>query len=292
MLPFLYKEVGISIHAPRVGRDSYARRRESRQGRFNPRAPCGARRSVGVPEEFVELFQSTRPVWGATNTTCLGCCFPKFQSTRLVWGATTVVSGVHYATDVSIHAPRVGRDTARATSATQRRVSIHAPHAGRDKMRKAFHKLLTLSIHAPHAGRDHHSSCIMVLPSPFHSTRPMRGATLGVSRSAYQNYVSIHAPRVGRDIVIIDFLHNSASFNPRAPCGARPLVRRSRNGAVEFQSTRPVWGATRLFLVLFRYPCVSIHAPRVGRDRARNAPIAANSMFQSTRPVWGATVEK
>ena len=123
-----------------------------------------------------------------------------------------------------------------------------------------------LSIHAPHAGRDHHSSCIMVLPSPFQSTRPMRGATLGVSRSAYQNYVSIHAPRVGRDIVIIDFLHNSASFNPRAPCGARPNSSEFCRYYYRFQSTRPVWGATSYLF----------------NENRR-------SEFQSTRPVWGAT---
>ena len=35
---------------------------------FNPRAPCGARRFVRLPwTERVQAFQSTRPVWGATE---------------------------------------------------------------------------------------------------------------------------------------------------------------------------------------------------------------------------------
>ena len=80
-------------------------------------------------------------------------------------------------------------------------------------------------------------------------------------------HISIHAPRVGRDraarrlakAVILN-------FNPRAPCGARPLPVHRADRLVQFQSTRPVWGAT--------FQIGSILVPRA---------------FQSTRPVWGAT---
>ena len=34
---------------------------------------------------------------------------------------------------------------------------------------------------------------------------------------------------------------------------------------------------------------ISIHAPRMGRDDARSAPVLRLLLFQSTRPVWGAT---
>ena len=33
-------------------------------------------------------------------------------------------------------------------------------------------------------------------------------------------------------------------FNPRAPCGARPVLEPGPVIVVQFQSTRPVWGAT------------------------------------------------
>ena len=33
-----------------------------------------------------------------------------------------------------------------------------------------------------------------------------------------------------------------------------------------FQSTRPVWGATRLEAVFVLFHIISIHAPRMGRD--------------------------
>ncbi|EEQ48794.1 hypothetical protein HMPREF0908_0822 [Selenomonas flueggei ATCC 43531] len=36
--------------------------------------------------------------------------------------------------------------------------------------------------------------------------------------------------------------------------------------------------------------CVSIHAPRVGRDLRRRSANPLFVLFQSTRPVWGATI--
>ena len=57
--------------------------------RFNPRAPCGARHVSDLAFDLFEgEFQSTRPVWGATEGTQQNLCL------------------LH----VSIHAPRVGRD--------------------------------------------------------------------------------------------------------------------------------------------------------------------------------------
>ena len=63
----LLQRIGISIHAPHAGRDwvnmgdSYATRSD-----FNPRAPCGARRSQILTPADISLFQSTRPMRGAT----------------------------------------------------------------------------------------------------------------------------------------------------------------------------------------------------------------------------------
>ena len=55
-------------------------------------------------------------------------------------------------------------------------------------------------------------------------------------------------------------------FNPRAPCGARPLHDGTQRPIATFQSTRPVRGATELLLDPKRAHNVSIHAPRAGRD--------------------------
>ena len=55
-------------------------------------------------------------------------------------------------------------------------------------------------------------------------------------------------------------------FNPRAPCGARQNLYTHDTEDMQFQSTRPVWGATIHEIGLYDLVAVSIHAPRVGRD--------------------------
>ena len=77
---------------------------------FNPRAPCGARRSFVRRLPSGSAFQSTRPVRGATSR-----CRPSrkkqtFQSTRPVRGATATLNNIKYRSLISIHAPRAGRD--------------------------------------------------------------------------------------------------------------------------------------------------------------------------------------
>ena len=58
----------------------------------------------------------------------------------------------------------------------------------------------------------------------------------------------------------------SAYFNPRAPCGARQTRIEFASDNIKFQSTRPVWGATKAEIEYL-----------------------TSEIFQSTRPVWGAT---
>ena len=101
----------ISIHAPRVGRDRGWRSHGRTRNYFNPRAPCGARPGVVLGRPWSEKFQSTRPVWGATSQASTLYRTDVFQSTRPVWGATAFLSMVYTSTPISIHAPRVGRDS-------------------------------------------------------------------------------------------------------------------------------------------------------------------------------------
>ena len=109
----LFQTIGlfvVSIHAPRVGRDfSYVHFEEESEC-FNPRAPCGARRAKSPGVLPSTLFQSTRPVWGATNPFDVTKREMQFQSTRPVWGATGCAGCHSPHLSVSIHAPRVGRD--------------------------------------------------------------------------------------------------------------------------------------------------------------------------------------
>ena len=129
-------DIGISIHAPRVGSDRIAISLTCLISYFNPRSPCGERLSpswhwpsrlyfnprspCGERRGFCAFwtdgfprFQSTLPVWGATSALPAGASgSARFQSTLPVWGATdTTAMAVDYIY-ISIHAPRVGSDAA------------------------------------------------------------------------------------------------------------------------------------------------------------------------------------
>ena len=214
---------------------------------FNPRAPCGARHLTLWRPSYITLFQSTRPVWGATVTCCANHpIITLFQSTRPVWGATLKRRLLDGRTFISIHAPRVGRDPEAAAAHKDEQISIHAPRVGRDSHCAADGAGNGISIHAPRVGRDH--------ARPHQS--PVR-------------HISIHAPRVGRDRLSPSAPGGHRYFNPRAPCGARPSRTPPVISCRIFQSTRPVWGATSRSAISKCFDRISIHAPRVGRDQKR-----------------------
>ena len=61
------EDARVSIHAPRAGRDRLLDVWRVQGRRFNPRAPCGARRASVAHRGASDRFQSTRPVRGATH---------------------------------------------------------------------------------------------------------------------------------------------------------------------------------------------------------------------------------
>ena len=160
--------------------------------------------------------------------------------------------------NISIHAPRAGRDSASMThffasplfqSTRPMRgatvgpgdiPAIEKPFQSTHPMRGATSNTPTppidhgISIHAPHAGRDEESVAMSRDKAIFQSTRPMRGAT----NSSFQRYFFCHY------------------FNPRAPCGAR---RRNCNSMGQVHK-------------------ISIHAPHAGRDcqAAHREPYCTN----------------
>ena len=79
----------ISIHAPRAGRDQNSVIMWPERLNFNPRAPCGARLITIGLFLLTSVFQSTRPVRGATEY--------RYKPNMV--------------TGISIHAPRAGRDS-------------------------------------------------------------------------------------------------------------------------------------------------------------------------------------
>ena len=147
---------------------------------------------------------------------------------------------------VSIHAPRTGRDLGQMSQVSQvLGFNPRAPYGARPVSPAWADDVPVVSIHAPRTGRDR-----------------------AEPRRAPLRLVSIHAPRTGRDLPS----HGAPprgirGFNPRAPYGARHDSESACRAMREFQSTRPVRGATEW---------------GVGKTYYIE--------FQSTRPVRGATI--
>ena len=120
----------------------------------------------------------------------------------------------------------------------------------------------------PLRGATCHHGTVHRRAAPFQSSRPLRGAThldsghnaIGIisilaplaGRDVYgvDDYmaakISILAPLAGRDFPIASATPPPRYFNPRAPCGARPLAVLPRLLLDIFQSSRPLRGATKL----------------------------------------------
>ena len=169
----------ISIHAPRVGRDRGHRTRWSRPS----------------------IFQSTRPVWGATA----------------IRGARARAEAI------SIHAPRVGRDKGRGENlVVTLDISIHAPRVGRDCGRHhTDDRAKRFQSTRPVWGATWDQITDMAA-AVFQSTRPVWGATVSVT--CCERAVSYFNPRAPcgarhQHLQLRALWHH---FNPRAPCGARP----------------------------------------------------------------------
>ena len=145
----------------------------------------------------------------------------------------------------------------------------------------------------------------------FQSTLPVWGATRADALLAQHLAISIHAPRVGSDFGALEHEqrreisihaprvgsdHAGAApppwhrnFNPRSPCGERPVAAIWIRRSGVFQSTLPVWGATRRSPR--RWCRSSYFNPRspCGERPLLFWPYSRPYSFQSTLPVWGAT---
>ena len=262
---------------------------------------------------FVALFQSTLPVWGATQRLLL--TLPE----ELNFNPRSPCGERHLPTRPGLlykyfnpRSPCGERQDQTSRKTPEKRFQSTLPVWGATIGIILVVLLPPISIHAPRVGSD-----VILMQSGFwtvfQSTLPVWGATVSeIIHAARRVPISIHAPRVGSDQDTLD-------------AGAEHR---------EFQSTLPVWGATPVFpdetvgnkisihaprvgsdgtflplsgsSVNFnpRSPCgerqgkragaassiiISIHAPRVGSDSLSLPPPPVQAGFQSTLPVWGAT---
>ena len=192
-----------------------------------------------------------------------------FQSTLPVWAATYNGAKCHTPCyDFNPRCPCGQRPGRRIITIDSNLISIHAARVGSDfDNLLPFTVKLSISIHAARVGSD----------------------TGRQQRSTEQGYFNPRCPCGQRRIRAVVKPEECKYFNPRCPCGQRLVtvkkqdltgisIHAARVGSdylnsriyrrtIGFQSTLPVWAATR---VLYR--------------------IMSKNTFQSTLPVWAATV--
>ena len=167
----------ISIHAPLAGRDAMATCAVAEAWHFNPRAPCGARLRVVKGYNMTYKFQSTRPLRGATWSSCRVPCRATYFNPRAPCGARLDAEGSWSFHKISIHAPLAGRDTKLRVSPPTQKISIHAPLAGRDiTLRLMLYGSIYFNPRAPCGARPFAPNASPTA-ARFQSTRPLRGAT-------------------------------------------------------------------------------------------------------------------
>ena len=137
----------------------------------------------------------------ATIKTMVVCCYFIYFNPRVPCGTRHNELLPQPLDNISIHASHAGRDDEVFEKVLGFFISIHASHAGRDDADAVLiPRVVYISIHASHAGRD----CVPL------------------DRSS-RILISIHASHAGRDSwhgLDGSISHN---FNPRVPCGTRPL---------------------------------------------------------------------
>ena len=163
------------------------------------------------------------------------------------------------------------------------------PCGVRPDNRECVRQLQPISIHAPRVG------CDIISKAKKREGRisihaPRVGCDL-VAASCIPtiSLISIHAPRVGCDDFDFAIIKATEGFQSTHPVWGATRSKSFRLRLSRFQSTHPVWGATQAHHPV---PCthpISIHAPRVGCDVNLPSNGSNDPLFQSTHPVWGAT---
>ena len=77
---------------------------------FNPRTPYGVRRVLDAVLRLHDDFNPRTPYGVRHKSILLAVCTVAFQSTHPVWGATQTAEKYARKLEISIHAPRMGCD--------------------------------------------------------------------------------------------------------------------------------------------------------------------------------------
>ena len=202
------------------------------------------------------------------NNNCTQRKVWEFQSTHPLRGATRFPARACSCNCISIHAPLAGCDSASPATmaATSAYFNPRTPcgvrqRCGRNRVpeRRNFNPRTPCGVRPGFFAR-------LLYIIRFQSTHPLRGATLSDSRMfSSVGFQSTH-PLRGATSQFNRLCKQPYHFNPRTPCGVRPLTARCPLIAILFQSTHPLRGATSLLCHDERLLGISIHAPLAGCD--------------------------
>ncbi len=216
--------IKISIHAPLAGRDA------------------GSTHAL----LSVRIFQSTRPLRGATASRSAVCSAPSPRHTRAPCGARLLLCSSGTCSLIASYTrPLRGATQTRPDPQGDGARVIHAPLAGRDVVATGRLQTRTCASYTrPLRGAT--KSVSRRVPSPLVAsyTRPLRGATANMTEANETFDRVIHAPLAGRDL--------------RAPSHIA--------GGASASYTRPLRGATAVPYSSLPMPMRVIHAPLAGRD--------------------------
>ena len=209
-------------------------------------------------------FQSTLPGWGATPMISTRVLPRTNFNPRSPDGERrSDHCRCHYRPEISIHAPRMGSDyaplicfnvcsifqstlpgwgaTKRSDDMTQKILfQSTLPGWGATFSKSTRRKTMTkFQSTLPGWGATADTTALMALATLFQSTLPGWGATR-VRRSRHrENLISIHAPRMGSDILAaLGRASESENFNPRSPDGERPR---------KWTSSPTIWAKSSIF---------------------------------------------
>ena len=215
---------------------------------FNPRSPCGERPPSTTRSIVSSGFNPRSPCGERLGDEYL---YPlvelEFQSTLPVRGATRLrPSAMQPRWRFNPRSPCGERPpSTRPSRRPGCRFNPRSPCGERLCIVPSFSSTSLVSIHAPRAGSD----------------------LADMMRNHVRRRVSIHAPHAGSDSVTSVVLYTDAGFNPRSPCGERPMAALSDESV--FGGFNP------------RSPC--------GERPLEGIYVPLFPMFQSTLPVRGAT---
>ena len=140
-------------------------------------------------------------------------------------GRDALIEGIFESLDISIHSPRMGRDTtAPSTRLGSGNFNPLSPHGERPAELSSFAVSCNFNPLSPH-GERHHDVVGRVHSRLFQSTLPAWGETAAEAMLGRYLGISIHSPRMGRDIIRGSFLSRALYFNPLSPHGERRTCR-------------------------------------------------------------------